>query len=419
MQKSKWTLERIRSGIRWRYRKMRRITWHRLGSVLYRNKFEDYEQLYRLAEGWFDFGVAAESERLGNNFLAEIGNPKKEFLISRCFNSVSCENSFKPVFSFNPKSPSLFSINPAAVDVLSFAKKNNLKIRIHVLVWHKNIDHRIFCRDYQCIYEDEAGISARHILAADCLVSRDELLSRLERYIHGAVEYVYANGYAANVSGWDVVNEAASNHSGEYMRNSYWMQLIGPEYVYYSFQYARDAVTRCAAAYADLYPAEQRPMLAAKLFYNDNREWLPEKREKIIRLLTEERFCTDEGTGTLLGDGLVDGIGMQCHISTALDPEVYMDALREYKQIFGLVHITELDVVPADSGICTPAELYEAMFLHFREASEQGIGPASVTIWGLSDDRSWLTNRRCSLLFDAACRRKEEFAAVVRALTKR
>lgn len=416
MQRGKWNLKRIRSGIRWRYRKLKRITKYAAGTRLYRTRFRDYEQLYRLSEPWFDFGVAVESQRLGDYPLAEIKNPKKEFLISRCFNSVTCENSFKPVCCFNPTSPSLFAINPAAVDVLSFAKKNNLKIRMHVLVWYKYIDMRIFCRNYECEYEDEAGISEKHMLTDRCLVSREELLDRLQRYINGAVEYVYSHGYAAGVSGWDVLNEAVSSRQDRLLRDCLWLRIIGPEYVYYSFRFARDAVTRCAEKYADLYEPKQRPLLTGKLFYNDNREWETGKQEKILRMLAEEHFLP--GHGTILSEGLVDGIGMQCHVSTALDLDAYMAVLKKYRRVFDLVHITEMDVIPEKNSRYTPAEMYETMIGRFREAAQQGMGPASVTVWGLTDDRSWLKDKKCSLMFDASCRRKEEFAAVVKSLAK-
>ena len=52
----------------------------------------------------------------------------------------------------------------------------------------------------------------------------------------------------------DVVNEAVSNHRNEFLRtNSLWMQIIGPEYIYYSFLYMREAGARYAEQYKDLY----------------------------------------------------------------------------------------------------------------------------------------------------------------------
>lgn len=407
MAKRKWTLRRIRNGVRRRGKKYDRALKRRAGDVLFQARLIRYEPLYQMYSGYFDIGVAAESFLLWNDGSSEIGNVRKEQLIRRCFSSITCENSFKPYFNFNPDSETLFSVHPAAEAVLQYAKKHHLKVRLHTLVWTEATDLRIFCKDCQCRPEASEYRREEFPLDEDCLVDREELIRRLKTYIYGALEYIYSHEYAENVAALDVVNEAVGNQPDELYTDSYWLRIIGPEYIYFSFRFARDAVKQYAAE----YKAPQIP-----LFLNEYNEWEPEKMEKIFRV-TEREHLNPDGNGTLLSDGLVDGIGLQCHVKTNLDVNQYLAALREYGKRFKVLHITEMDIIPVkkDSGKPDPAELYGELFRGLRREVKHGLPLASVTVWGLTDDRSWLRRAGCSLLFDSACRRKKEFNAIVNA----
>lgn len=407
MAKRKWTLRRIRNGVRRRGKKCVAVLKMKAEDILYLPQIRNYEPLYQLYSDCFDIGTAVDPFLLWGNHTFEIGSVRKEYLIRHCFSSITCENSFKPYFNFNPDSHTLFSVHPAAEAVLQYAKKHHLKVRLHTLVWTKQTDLRIFCRDYQCRPEDSEYRREEFPLDEDCLVDREELIRRLKTYIYGALEYIYSHGYAELVTGCDVVNEAVSNRSQELYMDNYWLRIIGPEYIYLSFRFARDAT----AQYAREYHASQIP-----LFLNDNHEWEPEKKEKIIRLAAYEKLSPD-GNGTLLSDGLVDGIGLQCHVKTDLDVNQYLAALRDYRKRFNVLHITEMDIIPVkkDSGKPDPAELYGELFRGLRREVKHGLPLASVTVWGLTDDRSWLRRAGCSLLFDSKCRRKKEFNAVVNA----
>ena len=387
----------------------------------FRHEAGKHPSLYTLYRPYFALGVSADSRKVGPRTLMEIGNPAKEQLILHCFSSVTCENSFKHICCFDPSSDSLFRIHPGAEHVLGFVKKNHLKIRIHTLVWHNQNNLSVFCKDYQCVYLDDD----HEQLDAACLVGRDELIRRLKVYIYGMMEYIYANEYADCISGWDVVNEAVSGHEDEFLRtNSLWMRIIGPEYIYYSYLYAREAAVLYAEQYKDLYGGVR---IRQRLFYNDYNEWFPEKQEKIIRLLRDTVLNPDhsiqsdavnpDGNGTLLGDGLVDGIGMQGHIYASTDVLQYMSAMKAYSSLTGLVHVTELDVVdPHGTGSDKAALLYRRLFKAFINAAKDGAGPESVTFWGLTDDRAWKREKHLSLLFDAHRRPKKEFYAVAEAV---
>lgn len=355
--------------------------------------------------GIFEVGVAADVIDNWDHERAEIGCWGKEALIAHCFSAVVCENAMKPEYNFDPNAEDLFHISDGALRTLQYARAHNLKIRVHVLVWHKQTDEAIFCRDFQPVY-DQTGT-----LRADCLVSREILLERLNRYISGFVRYIYKNGYADLVYAYDVVNEATSNHPGQLYRDSYWYRIIGPDYIYFSFRYTREAIQKYSLIFAGQYHVGPDPdslkQIQGDLLYCDNYEWLPEKQEKIIRILKETVMnCEHEE------EKLLDGIGMQGHITLDTDTSMYLNAMKRYGLEFGSVHVTELDICSGEIRKTGYAEKYKEIFEGFLDTVTQGIRLVSVTLWGLNDGRSWQKEKHCSLLFDDTFRAKEELYSI-------
>ena len=301
-----------------------------------------YEQLYKLYEDYFKLGIACQAMDHWNDPTAEIGNQEKEELINRMFNSMTFGNELKPAYNFDASSENLFKVDFAAEEMLEWAKENNMKVRGHVLVWHSQVDPSIFAIDYQAYADGKLTKSDTAKLDEECLVDREELLARLKRYIYGVLEYTYKNGYADVIYAWDVVNEAADENQYDGLRRSYWYQIIGPDYLYYAFLYAREAETLYAKQYASLYgldaDTDDLSSIQPKLFYNDYNEWFGSRSDAIIHFLTEEPWnenhekvkssvINPDGDGTIYGDGLLDGIGMQGHLDDTQNIEQYMICL--------------------------------------------------------------------------------------------
>jgi len=357
--------------------------------------------------GFFDVGVAVDAFGSWNTEAAEIGCWGKEALIAHCFSCVTCENAMKPEYNFNLSGESLFCISESADKILRFAKRKGLKVRAHVLVWHKQTNEAIFCREFRPVYDEDGK------LEEDCLADRETLLHRLNSYIDGFIRYIYENGYADIVYAYDVVNEAASNLPGQLYRDSYWYRIIGPAYIYYSFLYARQAIRRYSLMYAGKYNVNEEDgsikKIMGALLYCDNYEWLPEKMEKINRILKETVMNPAHGK-----DDLLDGIGMQGHITLDTDTSEYLSAVKQYGQEFGSVHITELDICAGEVQKTGHAEKYKELFEGFLDTAGQGTRLESVTFWGLNDGRSWQKEKQCSLLFDNSFRPKKELYMIAR-----
>ena len=379
----------------------------------------------------FKIGVAVQAISHWGDQSAEIGNAQKEAFIVSQFNSMTFGNEFKPAYNFDAESDSLFTVNRAAEELLDWARDNGVPVRGHTLVWHSQVDPSIFAKDFTATVDGKPTRDYNANLDEDCLVSREELLSRLEKYINGVIEYTYANGYADVIYAWDVVNEAADESQADGMRKSYWYKIIGPDFLYYAFLYAREAETKYAAQYADLYgldPAGDLSSITPDLYYNDYNEWFPRKCDAIIAFLTETQFneghrmvqsevINPDGDGTIYGDGLIDGIGLQGHLTVSDSLYQYKDAIEKYSAAINNLQVTELDVgknVAGDAGEFKQAQFYYNYFQMLCECQDAGANINSVTLWGLTDTSSWRKESE-PLLFYSDLSGKPAFEAVIMA----
>ena len=401
-----------------------------------------YESLAEAYSEDFRIGVAVQAIDHWNDPTAEIGNEAKEDLIRRFFSSMTFGNELKPAYNFDPSSPTLFRADPAAEELLIWARDNKMPVRGHVLVWHSQVNPAIFAKNFQPLSGGKVSYSDQAELDEDCLVDRETLIERLRTYIYGVLEYTYAKGFADVIYAWDVVNEAADEGQEDGLRRSLWYRIIGPEYLYYSFLFAREAELAFSEKYAALYgldpETDDLSPIRPLLFYNDYNEWYEKRCGAIIRFLTEDVYnagqsmaesfaIREDGDGTIFGDGLLDGIGMQGHLDDTQNLDQYVRALRRYDEAVHLVHITELDVGETASGsMAEPrqAEFYYDFFKALLQERRNGVNLTSVTFWGLTDDASWRKGANPLLLrgnlekkpsFDAvlAAAKGEDFSAAV------
>ena len=382
----------------------------------------------------FYIGTAVESihDQFTNN---EIGDPDKEALIVREFSSMTCANEMKPAYNMGWNSPDAredylpYVINPNAKTMLDWVKANGLKMRAHVMVWHSQCAQEAFCKEYKPVFVpvDEEKLKEnprlRFFQKLDpvCFVDRDTMLKRLESYIDSMLEYIYREGYAEQIYAWDVVNEAIelADKTETGLRNSYWYQVIGDDFIYWAFRFAKAAVKKHSVQYADVYgidPTDEAALARIRptLVYNDYNEWQPDKKAAIIAALKRE----GHGHGSIIGEGLIDGIGMQGHISDNNNIDEYIDALNEYASLVCEVQITELDV----KCTCTnqnreyyQAVFYKEFFERLLAAKKAGANLTSVTIWGLTDDNSWIRGAD-PLLFRKDLSAKKSHEALVYAV---
>jgi endo-1,4-beta-xylanase len=234
--------------------------------------------------------------------------------------------------------------------------------------------------------------------------SREELLQRMHDHISTVV-----GRYKGKIKTWDVVNEALADGGTNILRNSPWLQIIGPDFIAKAFEYAHEADPD------------------AVLRYNDYSLENPTKRHKLITLIK-----------SLQAEHVpVSAIGSQTHVSvTSPSFEAEDKALTEIEELGLPIHITELDVNSAQGGQRTTsgdvaanaaatqgglvddsnkrlAEEYGTLFKVFIK-HEKFV--KVVTFWGVNDGVSWRASGK-PLLFDANDQPKPAFDAVIRAAT--
>ncbi|MBP5533095.1 MAG: endo-1,4-beta-xylanase [Lachnospiraceae bacterium] len=369
----------------------------------------EYESLAEVYKDYFKVGAACEAISHWNQSNKEIGNPYKEAVLSRIFNSITSGNELKPAYNFSKTSDTLFKINRAGNEMLTWAKDNGVAMRFHVLLWHSQVNPNFFAKDFNATSKGVPTTSDTAELDEECLVDRETLINRMRSYIYGAIEYVYANGFAETIYAIDVVNEAVDESKDDGLRRSYWYRIIGPEFLYYAFLFAREAEVKYSKEYAADYgldPAGDLSSILPKLYYNDYNEWYPARVNVITDFVTNrpwnegQKMITSSvikagGNGTLAGDGLIDGIGMQGHLSDNNNVAQYINAMRQYDSIVDEVQVTELDVKCTHRGENQwyyQAQFYYDLFKAMVEAKKDGVNLTSVTIWGLTDDASWITD---------------------------
>ena len=348
---------------------------------------QDNRSLKDVVGGRFQIGVG-----VGHLVL---NNPDDAALIRRHFQILTPENCMKPQ-SIHPAEDS-WNFEP--VDrFVEFARSNHIDVVGHCLVWAK--DDRT-----------DEWLKLEHGEP----VSRETLLRRLETHIHTVV-----GRYADVTTMWDVVNEAIDDGNEGFLRDSVYSRTTGLDFIDLAFRAAR-------AKDPD-----------ALLIYNDYNCHRPEKRKKLVALLTELKR---RGTP-------VDAYGMQGHFELDDDPLPQLretfDALRELG-LKVVVSELDMDVVTrsrwwADGGKYRDelaefdpyrdglppgieqkqAEQYAALFRLFVEYHDM---IERVSFWNLHDGQSWLNYfpwRRVNhpLLFDRNRQPKAAFDAVYAVLSR-
>lgn len=300
-------------------------------------------------------------------------------LLLRHFDQVTAENAMKPESFYDADRN--FRLNPEARTVMDFAAANDLDVYGHVLVWHSQTPAWFFQR---------ADGTPLGTTEADKQVLRD----RMRTHIFAVAESLSTGGGYGEfgsdtnpVTAFDVVNEVVSDGRAESdgLRRSEWYRVLGEEFIDLSFRYADEA-------FNDTYAAEgsDRPVT---LFINDYNTEQDGKQGR-YRALVERLLARDVP---------IDGVGHQFHVSLATPVSALEAALARFADLPLKQVVTELDVTtgtPVTQALLVEqGYYYRDAFRVFRAYAEDLF---SVTVWGLTDNRSWRAANGDPLLFDSA-----------------
>lgn len=299
------------------------------------------------------------------------------------FNAVTPENCMKPERVHPEEGRWQFETPDALVE---WGQKNQMSVHGHTLVWHAQT------RDWFFEGGDRAVVTQR---------MKDHITTLVGRY-------------KGKIQSWDVVNEAINDGGDdetgrtEHLRDSKWLQTLGPEFLTLAFKFAHEADPD------------------ATLYYNDYNIESGPKHASSMALLKR-----------LLADGApVHAVGIQGHWRTGSVPFDDIDkAISDYASLGLKVSITELDVTirgasggqfgggPGGRGqrnsapasvedLGRQAEDYAKLFAIFTKHKDV---IERVTFWGLHDRRTWRFGQH-PLILDANSQPKPAYAAIVKKL---
>ncbi len=268
-----------------------------------------------------------------------------------------------------------------ADDLLAFTIRHRQKLRGHNLCWHNQMPPwfaQVATR------ENAADLLRRHIAEV-------------------------AGHFAGHIHSWDVVNEAVNVADGrpDGLRNSTWLQLLGPDYIGIAFRAASQADPKALLTYNEYAVEPDSPES-------------DDKRRAVLRLLSWMREQKIP----------IQSVGLQSHLRASTNLPSWAGLHRFLEEVEKLdldILVTELDV--NDSELTgdveerddAVAKLYGDYLTNIlQHASVKG-----VLTWGLTDRDSWLNSpsrrhdkrRLRPLPFDRALKPKPAFYAMVDAMS--
>jgi endo-1,4-beta-xylanase len=243
-------------------------------------------------------------------------------------------------------SPTAFNFGPADW-LVQWAQGQNIQVRGHTLVFWQSIpgwfNNTVNAGNAQQIMQNHIATTCGH--------------------------------YAGKLHSWDVVNEGLDLSSGrpDGLRNSVWLQLLGPDYIAQAFQMAHAADPHALLAYNDF---------GFEYGTSDHEA----RRRALLALLTKLKSANVP----------IQALGLQTHLYAGMTaqfkPAVYQAFLKEVSDMGLKIFITEMDVqdggLPGDSGMRDRqiADIY-------KQVLTVALANPAVTVvetWGLADKYSWL-----------------------------
>ena len=325
----------------------------------------------------FGMGVAIDSR--------ETTGPAAQ-LTNLHFDQLTPENHMKPEAWYDADRN--FRVHPETVAMMDFAAANDLNVYGHVLVWHSQTPDWFFQRD------DGTDLTSD---PADQEILRDRMRTHIfaiaEALRDGWGEYGGGNPLVA----WDVVNEVISDSwTDDGLRRSRWYDVLGEDFVDLAFEYAEEAFNETYAA-----EGTDRPVALAINDYNTEQA---AKRAPMIEL-----------TERLLERGApVDIFGHQFHLNLSVPTQTLEDAIVDAQSLGLQQVVSELDVTTGtpvtEALLIGQGDFYRDAFDTFRSYADDLF---SVTLWGLTDNRSWRVDNGDPLVFDDDYQAKPAYCGIV------
>ena len=388
-------------------------------------------------------GVAVDSREL-------TGEHAK--VIQHHFSKLVAENHMKPENWYAGNGFNTFRMHSETRAILDFAEANDLDVFGHVLLWHSQTPSWFFSRD------GVNPVSADNPELTNSPADQEIMLGRMRTYIRQVAEAISDEygpfGTPGNpINSYEVANEvvagslSAGLNSGGLRADSPWTRIFfvpgqptsGYRFIEEGFRYA-DQVFNGEFHYLGTQnedgtwnTAQGDPRITLWVNdYNTERGGIGTPNSpgtKRVQLLNLVNFLVERGAP-------IDGVGHQFHAGLEWPVAGLRDALElfardnDYLSEFPVGHprygkgllqaVTEIDVtidgpladVGSEVNLIRQGDYYMQAFDIIRNFQKRTGEIDTVTIWGLTDGRSWRYDR-LPLLFDDALMSKPAFHGAV------
>jgi endo-1,4-beta-xylanase len=343
------------------------------------NKNANSTSLKQAYKNSFMIGTAVNTAQI------EEKEPNAAKIIPQEFNALTPENIMKCEMIHPNWDTYHFEL---ADKLITYGKENKIPIMGHTLIWHSQLSEFV-----------------KNIKDADSL----------QMFLENHISTI-ASRYDGKIYSWDVVNEAL-NEDGS-MRNSIFLQKLGPNYVIEAFKIAQKAAPK------------------TELYYNDYNIEQPKKRAGAIDLIKKIQAAGVR----------IDGVGIQGHWKVNNVPfKEIEESIQAFSKLGIKVMFTELDLTvlpnpwdvntadvnmkaennayfnPYPNGLPDSVKQmltndYAQLFTLFQKHKKE---VTRVTFWGVNDKQSWLNNwpifgrTNYPLLFDRNFKPKDAYFKVI------
>ena len=331
--------------------------------------------LAEATKGKFLFGVTVNMQQVNGV------NPIESELIAKEFSAIVAENCMKP----QPTHPEENRFNWEDADkFVAFGEKNKQAVTGHCLLWHSQIGRWMFV--------DSTGNE----------VTPEVLKDRMRKHISTVVSH-----FKGRIKGWDVVNEAFEEN-GTYRKSKFY-RILGKDFIKYAFQFAHEADPN------------------VELYYNDYNVENPVKCDSIVKMVKELKAAGCR----------IDAVGSQSHMNMSSPTlEATETSFKKLKAAGVKILITEWDISilpsPYEGANISVNFNYSKEMDPYREGVPDSVQQKwnkrmldmfelflkyddvvdRVTLWGFSDNVTWLNNfpirgrKDYPMLFDRNNQRK-------------
>ena len=236
--------------------------------------------------------------------------------------------------------------------IVSFAKENQMKVRLHTLIWHKQFPKML----------------------ENC--SSEQIINFLDTYF-AAIATRYGNDIFYSI---DVLNEIVADvHSeefqkGQVLRESKWKEKLGDDY------------------YLTVLKLARKNFPNSLLVYNEYDETNKNKRDKMITVI--DKIKQEE---KMTGTTLLNCIGLQSHYHQYTTDKEIKSAYSDLYQTGKELQVSELDV--ATIGEKDDVQIHRVFRTVLDCAASYQV--KSFTCWGPSSSISWKSGQVSTFLNDS------------------